>query len=262
MGPFFFRGILWLCFLTATPLPAVLLTVNISSCEAERIGQAIYWNECSGKKERLVWWNAGENFASLGIGHFIWYPKDKRGPFEETFPSLLCFFQEHNVKLPLWLNSEDACPWNTQEEFLGAAEKAKKGELQELLSKTIPLQTAFLGQRLEKTLPRILASMNEETRKAALKHIDCLKTTLQGKFALIDYLNFKGTGMVETERYQGMGWGLKQILEEMPTHPDNTLKAFCDTAKMLLKRRVKGAPAEERWLQGWLCRIERYAQFT
>jgi hypothetical protein len=261
MRPFFFRGILCFHLLTTT----LLSSIEISPDEAQQIGRSIYLNECSGKKERLVWWNAGEGFASLGIGHCIWYPKNKQGPFEETFPALLCFFKEQNVELPAWLNAEDACPWNTQKEFLGVAEEVKKRDLQNLLSQTISLQTTFLGKRLEKALPHIIASMSEEKQKTTLKHIACLTKTLQGKFALIDYLNFKGTGTVETERYHGMGWGLKQVFEEMPEDTENSLKAFCETAKMLLERRVKNSPSrkqEEQWLKGWLCRIERYHLLT
>jgi hypothetical protein len=103
--------------------------------------------------------------------------------------------------------------------------------------------------------------MSEEKKKAALKHIECLKKTPQGKFALIDYLNFKGAGTLETERYNGKGWGLKQVLEEMPTDADNVLKAFSETATRLLKQRVESSPAkgqEELWLKGWIARVERY----
>ena len=51
-----------------------------------RIGRKIWQNECGGTVAGLTSWNAGENFASLGIGHFIWYPAGARGPFEESFP--------------------------------------------------------------------------------------------------------------------------------------------------------------------------------
>jgi hypothetical protein len=47
----------------------------------------IWQNECNGTIAGLTSWNAGEDFASLGIGHFIWYPKGRRGPFEKVFPS-------------------------------------------------------------------------------------------------------------------------------------------------------------------------------
>src|SRR4051794_39519410 len=59
--------------------------VNLSEGEAKRIGQKIWQNECNGTISGLTSWNAGEDFASLGIGHFIWYPEGRRGPFEESF---------------------------------------------------------------------------------------------------------------------------------------------------------------------------------
>ncbi len=235
-----------------------LSAMNISPSEAEKIGQGIFFNECGCRKDRLVWWNEGENFASLGIGHFIWYPKGIKGPYEEVFPSLLAFFKQQAVELPDWLEAVDGCPWNTKQELL--SEETKKQQLQELLARTIPLQTTFIGKRFENALPKILGAMSEESRKAAVKTIASLEKSPQGKFALIDYLNFKGAGTCETERYQGKGWGLKQVLEEMPLDKDS-LQAFAETAKRLLKQRVEGSPQErkeDRWLPGWLSRVDRY----
>ncbi|HEX4630297.1 MAG TPA: hypothetical protein VH188_04970, partial [Chthoniobacterales bacterium] len=60
--------------------------INLSPAETRRIGNKIWQNECGGTVAGLTSWNAGENFASLGIGHFIWYPKGVRGPFDESFP--------------------------------------------------------------------------------------------------------------------------------------------------------------------------------
>ena len=59
--------------------------------ETRRIGKKIWQNECDGTLAGLTSWNTGENFASLGIGHFIWYPKGVRGPFEESFPAFVDF---------------------------------------------------------------------------------------------------------------------------------------------------------------------------
>lgn len=253
MSRFFFCVI----FLASLSLSAM----ELSPAEAEKVGQAIFKNECSGKKERLVWWNTGEEFASLGIGHFIWYPKNKRGPFEETFPVLLTFFKEQGVEMPEWLRDADGCPWNSREAFLVQVEQRK--ELQDLLAKTMPLQTTFIGMRFEKTLPQILSSMSEIKRIDSLVNVERLKKTVQGKFALIDYLNFKGSGILETERYQGKGWGLKQVLEEMPADADNPVKAFSEAAQRLLKQRVEKSPArkqEEQWLKGWLVRVQQYSQ--
>ena len=49
---------------------------KIGSADLKEIGEKIFRNEAAGKKENLVYWNSGENFPSLGIGHFIWYRKN------------------------------------------------------------------------------------------------------------------------------------------------------------------------------------------
>ena len=43
---------------------------------------------------------APHRVASLGIGHFIWYPKGRRGPFDESFPKLVSFISNRGAKLP------------------------------------------------------------------------------------------------------------------------------------------------------------------
>jgi hypothetical protein len=226
----------------------------LPSGDMETIGQKIYLNECGGKQEKLVWWNEGEHFASLGIGHFIWYPKGAQKPYEETFPSLVAFLQAEGTPVPSWVTG--ACPWNNKQEF--SRQEEKKKELQTLLLRTFSLQAAFIEQRFEKAREEILACMEEKKRTAALCALALLEKSTQGKFALIDYLNFKGAGTSETERYQGKGWGLKQVLEEMP---DPTLQAFVETAKSLLRTRANNAPnksQEERWLPGWFSRVDGY----
>jgi hypothetical protein len=76
---------------------------ELSGAELDRIGKRIWQNECGGSVEGLTSWNAGENFASLGIGHFIWYPAGVEGPFEESFPKLVAWLTRDGVKLPSWL---------------------------------------------------------------------------------------------------------------------------------------------------------------
>src|SRR5213596_1725997 len=81
-----------------------LAGVTLSRIDARRIGKRIWQNECNGTIAGLTSWNEGENFASLGIGHFIWYPKDVRGPFEESFPKLIRFISSRGAKLPKLLS--------------------------------------------------------------------------------------------------------------------------------------------------------------
>ena len=42
--------------------------------QAMTIGRRVWENESGGTLQGLTHWGYGEEFASLGIGHFIWYP--------------------------------------------------------------------------------------------------------------------------------------------------------------------------------------------
>src|SRR5437867_12746400 len=106
------QRLLALVIFTLTALPVHAL----SDRELAAIGRRVWQNECGGTREGLTSWNAGENFASLGIGHFIWYPKGVNGPFEESFPSLIRFLTAKGVKSPAWLKADSTCPWKTREE--------------------------------------------------------------------------------------------------------------------------------------------------
>ena len=79
---------------------------------------------------------------------------------------------------------------------------------------------------------------------------------------LIDYVNFKGEGVLLTERYRGRGWGLLQVLEGMSTGSGASPTAeFAESAARILRERVENAPPgrnEQRWLAGWLSRVALY----
>src|SRR5437867_12041195 len=142
-------------FAAGTPtLPGVTLSRN----EAIKIGKRIWQNECNGTISGLTSWNEGENFASLGIGHFIWYPKGQRGPFEESFPKLISFISSRGAKLPKLLlgGAEQPCPWTSRAEFLRAQHTAEMNQLRQFLAGTVDLQTEFLIARLQSALPNML----------------------------------------------------------------------------------------------------------
>ncbi|MEQ1751097.1 MAG: hypothetical protein ABL974_16840, partial [Prosthecobacter sp.] len=110
--------------------------------------------------------------------------------------------------------------------------------------------------RLKAALPKMLAETQQKKRVQA--NFDGLSATPEGAFCLIDYVNFKGEGTVQTERYNGLGWGLLQVLEGMAAP---TPAAFAASAKATLSRRVQNAPAarkEQRWLAGWHNRCDGY----
>ena len=89
--------------------------LNISKAELNAIGEKIFKNEAGGIKKDLVYWNKGENFPSLGIGHFIWYKQGEPGIFEESFPQLVEFLKSKNVKLPKIMAENKYSPWKSRE---------------------------------------------------------------------------------------------------------------------------------------------------
>ena len=95
---------------------AVLLTLLCVS-PTNQVAEKIWNNECGGRIEELTHWKKGEEFASVGIGHFIWYPAGKRDRFQETFPELLEYMEHEGVVLPAWLKGCRTCPWSSREEF-------------------------------------------------------------------------------------------------------------------------------------------------
>ena len=130
-------------------------SLSISASEAKAIGNRIWINECGGTVEGLTSWNKGEYFASLGIGHFIWYHRIKRGPYEESFPSLVRYLVSKGVNVPEFIFNKH-CPWETREDFVKAKNSPQMIELRNLLFSSIPLQTEFILLRLENAQPKML----------------------------------------------------------------------------------------------------------
>lgn len=240
-----------------------LAAINLSPAETRRIGNRIWQNECGGTLAGLTSWNTGENFASLGIGHFIWYPKGVHGPFEESFPKFVEFAAERGSKLPVVVTAKDGCPWKTRTEFYGASETTPMKELRAFLARTIDLQAEFLVQRLQQALPKMLAESGAADSSQVQQRFDRVASTAMGCYALVDYVNFKGEGVLATERYAGQGWGLLQVLQGMnqETSGRAAVKSFAESAKTVLRNRVRNSPPERneaRWLPGWLKRVDTY----
>ncbi|AGH81428.1 hypothetical protein PCNPT3_07450 [Psychromonas sp. CNPT3] len=235
------------------------LSPSLNDRQLDVLGALIWENEGSQKIKNLTHWNVGEAFPSLGIGHFIWYPSAQKGPFKEQFPALLNYFKAQGVQLPLWLTTAKYAPWKTREQFYAQFEQSQLEELRTLLSTHIRLQAAFIAQRLTTSIPDIVHSATPAEQLRIKENVQQLMKSPQGVFALLDYVNFKGEGLVISESYQGQAWGLKQVLLTMPMHYQNALRAFSYSADEVLTRRVKNAPKDEsRWLKGWRVRIHAY----
>lgn len=233
--------------------------------EAQRIAKLIFHNECAGKESCLTAWNKGEEFASLGIGHFIWYPQgtaesDKR--FSESFPLLLRYLQSRGVHLPQWMRIGDGSPWLNRVAFGKDQNSPKMNEIRQLLIKTMPLQAEFMKKRFDLALARMLQMVPESSREHLKRQYRRVAAAPMGMYALMDYVNFKGEGTNPNERYQGQGWGLLQVLDNMRESEGlKAIHAFADSADRMLTRRVKLSPPsrnEKRWLSGWRKRLRTY----
>lgn len=244
--------------------------ITLTQKQAEYIAQKVWQNEGAGLDKYLVHWNEGEDFASVGIGHFIWFSKGHTERFREVFPMVLEFMEERDVKMPSWLNSKTPLPWNSKEEFYKAkkAKSKKHTELFAFLKATMPEQAAFMAQRLSGALPQMLETIESPQKQERIKkrfnevlyHQDG-SVNERGLYVLLDYTNFKGEGTLKSERYKGQGWGLLQVLDHMDPKEENKLKAFADSAKAMLSRRIKNSPparGEERWRKGWNVRLDTY----
>jgi hypothetical protein len=233
----------------------------LSILPLNQLAEKIFERECGGKIEELTHWKRGEEFASLGIGHFIWYPSGKPDRFAETFPDLLDFIEGKGRVLPAFLQKSRTCPWNSRDEFYKNIESAEMISLRSLLCETKDLQADFIAKRLDRSISNIMIHIVESDRKKIQETVDRLSSTSAGLYALIDYLHFKGEGTSPSETYKGQGWGLLQVLCRLNPSSETLLLDFVREAKIVLSERVANAPAErheQQWKKGWLNRLDGY----
>lgn len=240
---------------------------GLSQAEMRAIGDKIFLNESGGDIDKLVHWNDGENFASMGIGHFTWYPAGRRTRYGNTFPGLLDHLKANGVNLPVWVQKAryQGAPWRTKNELGRAKTSAQIKEFQNLLYQTRDLQASYIFERAKRAMPKLVKTAPPHLRPLVAQNLNAVANTRGGWYALIDYVNFKGEGLNRSGGYKGQNWGLLQVLENMrPSQPGQmALNNFADSAIQILQRRVNNSnPArnENRWMRGWTVRINTYRQ--
>jgi len=259
------RGVLWLPFFLLLGA-SNLFAFDLSRAESMSIGALIFQNECASQVPCLTSWNKGEDFASLGIGHFIWYPKgvsESEKRFDESFPKLLLWMQKSGVEIPAWLQKQQGNPWKNRRQFKKVENTKKMRELRDFLLETSSFQVKFMKNRLKNALPSILKHLPASQHAHIQEQFQHVANSPMGFYALIDYVNFKGEGIKLSEQYQGRGWGLLQVLEHMQSSQSGlqAIQGFSTSAAFILARRVRLSPAsrhEERWLLGWKKRVKTY----
>jgi len=260
--------VLWIFFFTLSLFILGLIArqyiepreIIISPQQAEEIGNKIWQNEGAGKAENLIVWNKGEDFPSLGIGHFIWFPAGVETRFKESFPDLIRFIAKTRT-IPRWLQDQPFPPWQSHEDFHQNSHPDFNKKLRRFLQDTTAEQTQFMVLRLQTALPKILKTIKSGfSREAVRTNFYHVAMQTNGVYALVDYVNFKGEGIAANEHYKNQGWGLLQVLENMDRNPADTMQAFIKSADQRLTRRVANAPRDERrWLPGWRKRLKTYA---
>lgn len=250
--------------LTACAAPAAPPAGNLSAGQKAAIGKKIWQNECAGSVAGLTTWNAGEEFPSIGIGHFIWYPAGFKGRFEESWPHFVAFAKQRGMELPA-VAAERYSPWRSKAEFQKDFNGPRLTGLRKWLAANVNLQTDYIIARSHEALPKILAAAPGSEKARIEANYRKVSTTSQGTYALIDYVNFKGDGTQVSERYNGRGWGLLQVLGEMKDVPSGAPAAteFATAAKRVLSRRIANSPperGEKRWEEGWHNRCGTYAR--
>ena len=267
---------------------------GISDAEAADMGRRIWMLEGGGKI--LAWWDDTGECSSFGINNYLWFHKDLKVPFEESFPPLIDFMLSKGADVPQWLRSKPPAPWKTRAEFFGetvAPEKIRKSppdkwgmkpeqfaaddsprmkELKDFLAKTVDLQARFSAQRMVDSLPKMLAVVPEGERARVESQFYRVACSHGGLFNLVDYVNFKGEGVNPKETYPSVTepgkfvhWGLPQVLQGMTGDAagPTALDAFADSAEAVMHNRVVHAPPERaegdrRWEKSWIARIQNY----
>lgn len=238
---------------------------SLTASQKAKIGRKIWQNESGGKVSGLTHWNEGEEFPSLGIGHFIWYPKGFDGRWTETFPEFIRYARKRGARdIPGTALLAD-CPWNSRAAFYRDFEGAELSGLRTWLAGNVPLQTDFIMFKSRSALPNILRAAPAGQRARIQANYEKVATTPNGVYALIDYVNFKGDGTNPREQYKGQGWGLMWVLMEMRDVPSGqpAAREFAAAAKRRLDLRVVNSPparGEKRWTAGWHNRCDTYAR--
>lgn len=227
---------------------------NLNDDQLLEIGIKIWQNQCGiwdrpGKvthdmKQGITSWE--DDYAMIGIGQCIWYPADETKNFQEDWPRVAQALKDKGYPIEDWMLG--ACPWNNSEDFFADFNGDRLKSLRKVLAKKALIieQARCIATRLDESLSKIEAAIDEESgitegEKTALKQMmneNFYKAATdhypRGLYALMDYVHFKGEGVLPTETINGVGWGLRQALEQMDGKAmtkKGAVAAFVDAAK-------------------------------
>lgn len=192
-------------------------------------------------------WGQGEDFPSLGLGHYIWYPEGtpkEAKKFEESFPQYIEFMLKNcNIAIPADLQDTshkqvilkieggkliNGAPWK---EKLSADGKEGFDVLKKIPTSGASSLTKFLWTKentdcqakfQQKRLADAIAAMRAKpTNPGMCSLIDGFMHDRNSYLAMLDYVNFKGDGNNPQKDFYvhkdkgTIQWGLKQVIESV-----------------------------------------------
>ena len=235
-------------------LDTAFLQDALTKAQKLAIADQLFLYEGGGLRVNLVAWNSGENFPSLGIAHFIWMPAAavaEKARFGESFPRMLRFLVNHKVRLIPFLaklSPSFTCPW-TQKSDIASIEAE---ELRTFLDENRDYQVDYAIHNFVSLSQEILLSA-PTLRDQVLSRMKSVAKSRTGVYPLIDYINFKGSGL------GNQTWGLKQVLLEMKGDGPEEFGAAADR---ILTQRTENFPDDRKFLVGWRQRVRSYSQFS
>ncbi|APW66974.1 hypothetical protein LPB137_08340 [Poseidonibacter parvus] len=193
--------------------------IKLTKQQADFIAKKVWQNEGAGLDKYLIHWNKGEDFASVGIGHFIWFPKGHT----ELFSFL-----------------KNTMPY--QAEFM--AQRLSKALPQMLNSITSDKRQILITKRFNEVMHHKNGSINEKGLYVLLDYIN-----FKGEGTLkSERYNNQGWGLLQV---------LEHINPNEPNKLKAFAQSASTMLSRRIKNSPP-ARGEERWRKGWNIRLETY----
>ena len=251
-------------------LCAVLLTasscahagIRLSDAEAEAVGRKDRGRTSNATIDGLTHWNKGEDFASLGIGHFIWYKAGERGPFTESFPGLLDALAASRADLARLAPGQPPCPWSDRDAFFADFRGPRLNELRAILTDTIGVQARYAADRLRVGLAQNTRRRPGLGAPGAPGPLRPRRLRAQRRVRADGLRELQGRGHQYRRALQrrrlGPAPGPQGMMDSASGQP--SVKAFAESADAALAARGQQPAArdENRWLPGWRKRLLTY----
>lgn len=201
------------------------------------------WDINGPDDSELITQNDGEDFPSLGIGHFVW----DAGEHGNSFHRMITYIQEKR-----WVSIDPDIHYITSPEKPDGHHSTwpHRDKIIQLLKETKHDQLAYIKSRLMGFRSDHLNS------PVARRNFDYLYGS--APVILLDYVNFKGEG----DSSGSDNYGLQNVLETMgPASSSSDAVLRFQKAAIARLHGNRNAADWNRWWDGWTNRIGRYKDY-